>query len=103
MNTLHESVWQMLSIIPYGKVSTYGRVAKLIAYPQNARQVGQLISRLPVTTKLPWYRILNSQGKISMRPGSGPGQQRQLLEDEGVIFINDRVSLTQYGWPSPWI
>jgi len=48
---------------------------------------------------VPWQRVINSQGKISARPGAGPEQQRQLLEGEGVVFdARDRVDLKAYGW-----
>ena len=48
---------------------------------------------------VPWQRVINSQGKISARPGDGPKQQRQLLEGEGVVFdARDRVDLKVYGW-----
>jgi methylated-DNA-protein-cysteine methyltransferase-like protein len=48
---------------------------------------------------VPWQRVINSQGKISLRPGLGPAVQRNLLEQEGVVFdAKDRVDLKTYGW-----
>jgi methylated-DNA-protein-cysteine methyltransferase related protein len=51
---------------------------------------------------VPWQRVINSQGKVSLRPGTGKEKQRQLLEEEGVIFdARDRVDLMVYGWSGP--
>ena len=51
---------------------------------------------------VPWQRVLNAQGKVILRPGSGGEQQRKLLEDEGVIFNDrERVDLSIYGWEGP--
>ena len=48
---------------------------------------------------VPWQRVINSQGKISKRPGEA--QQRQLLEGEGVLFVNDKINLKEYQWRDP--
>jgi len=45
---------------------------------------------------VPWQRVINSQGKISERAGAE--RQRQLLEKEGIVFVNDKVDLKKYGW-----
>ena len=51
---------------------------------------------------VPWQRVINSQGKVSPRPGYGPMVQRSLLEQEGVVFDEkERVDLKKYGWPEP--
>jgi len=48
---------------------------------------------------LPWQRVINSQGKVSHRPGYGPLVQRKLLEQEGVVFDEkERVDLEKYQW-----
>ena len=48
---------------------------------------------------VPWQRVINSQGKISDRPGAE--KQRQLLEEEGVVFVKDKVDMKKYGWKGP--
>ncbi|OGO66664.1 MAG: hypothetical protein A2030_08760 [Chloroflexi bacterium RBG_19FT_COMBO_50_10] len=51
---------------------------------------------------VPWQRVINSQGKVSLRPGGGGSNQRELLEAEGVIFDErDRVDLKIYAWDGP--
>jgi len=90
-----ELVWQIVHAIPSGKVATYGQVASLAGMPQQSRLVGRILSRLPRGTKLPWHRVINSQGKIS---NPNPDRQTERLEKEGVTLINGRVSLKNYRW-----
>ncbi len=95
IKTSQDRIWQVVHQIPRGKVATYGQVARLAGMPSHARLVGRILSQLPARTKLPWHRVLNSQGRIT-----NPGRQRQQsrLEAEGVTLINGRVSLKVYGW-----
>jgi methylated-DNA-protein-cysteine methyltransferase-like protein len=88
-------VWQIVHAIPRGKVATYGQVARLAGMPQQSRMVGRILSKLPNSTRLPWHRVINSQGKIS---NPNPAQQKERLEDEGVVMLQGRVSLKIYQW-----
>lgn len=90
-----ERIWQMVRAIPAGKVATYGQIANLAGIPQQPRLVGRILSRLPKGTKLPWHRVINSQGKIS---NPDPARQQLRLEEDGVVMINGRVNLRVYGW-----
>jgi methylated-DNA-protein-cysteine methyltransferase-like protein len=100
----HARVWQLAREIPRGKVATYGQLALMLAPPEGVdaaaygafgpRWVGGAMAACP--DDVPWQRVINSQGKISRRPGSD--KQRELLEAEGVIFSGDRVDLNRYGW-----
>ena len=87
--------------IPRGRVATYGQIAQLAGVPRQARLVGYAMFALPRTTAVPWHRVINAQGRISVR-GDGGGaalRQRMLLEREGVVFdARDRISLEQFGW-----
>jgi methylated-DNA-protein-cysteine methyltransferase-like protein len=94
--------------VPAGKVSTYGQIGGLIPQPAGvtemdykafrARWVGQAMAECPAD--VPWQRVINSEGKISPRPGAD--LQRQLLEAEGVVFdLRGRVDLKIFGWPGP--
>lgn len=102
-----EQVYAIVSTIPSGKVMTYGQVALLILPPPGVdvdtyvklspRWVGSAMAQAPES--IPWQRVINSQGKVSERPGSGPSRQRQLLEGEGVVFDErGRVDLRIFGW-----
>jgi methylated-DNA-protein-cysteine methyltransferase-like protein len=105
-----QSVWEIVRQVPSGKVITYGQVAAFIPLPKSvspqdyrawsAVWVGGAMAACQ--GDVPWQRVINSQGKISQRPGSGANQQRQMLENEGVAFDErGKVSLTLYGWSGP--
>lgn len=93
--TAEQRVWQVVSMIPAGKVATYGQVAALAGMPSHARLVGRILSALPRGSTLPWHRVINGQGRIT-----NPCRQRQQrrLETEGITLINGRISLAIYGW-----
>ena len=90
-----QEVWQIVNAIPSGNVATYGQIARLAGMPAKSRLVGTILRNLPPGSKLPWHRVINSQGKIS-----NPTPQRQIerLESEGVVFLNGRISLKHYQW-----
>ena len=101
----YEEVWNVVRQIPFGKVATYGQIAKMIPAPNGVeiesytafapRWVGGAMANCP--DDVPWQRVINSQGKISERAGAE--RQRQLLEQESVEFdAKDRVNLKKYGW-----
>jgi len=103
-------VWEVVRQIPAGKVATYGQIAALVPIPVGmdaqdfkafgARWVGGAMAACP--EGVPWQRVINSQGKISLPPGAGYQHQRQLLEDEGIQFDDrDRVDLKRYRWDGP--
>ena len=99
VSSLNEQIWQIIAAVPRGKVVTYGQVARLAGYPRHARYVGTTLKNLPHGTRLPWYRVLNAQGRLSFPQGSEAyWRQRRLLEDEGVVFIGERISLREFGW-----
>ncbi len=102
-------IWEVVRQIPMGKVSTYGQIASFIPLPEGvdmktyrafgARWVGGAMRNCP--DDVPWHRVINSQGKISLK-GSAYERQRQLLVIEGVKFDErDRVDLDLYGWSGP--
>jgi methylated-DNA-protein-cysteine methyltransferase-like protein len=93
-------IYAVVRRIPRGRVATYGQIAALAGYPGHARQVGYALSALPSATALPWHRVINARGEISLRHTSGAGlTQRMLLEREGVRFDGrGRVQLKRVGW-----
>lgn len=95
-----QEIYQIVRMIPAGKVATYGQVAALIGKPRHSRHVGHALNALDGQSDLPWHRVVNSQGKISQRiaDSSAENLQRQRLEQEGISFKNDRLSLKQYLW-----
>ncbi len=100
-------VWEIVRQIPAGRVATYGQVAAQLPPPPGmdpqdyrafgARWVGGAMASAP--EGVPWQRVVNAQGKISLRPGPGAERQRQLLEEEGVVFDErERIDLERYAW-----
>lgn len=101
----YRRIYTIVRQIPSGKVATYGDVAALAALPGQARLVGYALHALPPLTDVPWQRVINAKGGISIgRACYGADlQQRRLLEEEGIVFKPDgTVSLEHYRWrPSP--
>ena len=103
-------VWALVKQVPPGKVATYGQIAALLAVPGGmdpkdyqafgARWVGGAMAACP--PDVPWQRIINAQGKISLPEGGGRSLQRDLLESEGVVFDDrGRIDLQKYRWSGP--
>lgn len=99
MDEFEQQLYAWLAQIPLGRVVTYGQLACLIGRPTGARWVGRQLGRLPAGSKLPWHRVLNSRGCSSL-PASKGGSNRQLrlLQSEGVLVFDGRVSLARYRW-----
>ena len=94
-----KSVWQVVEGIPRGHVLTYGEVARLAGMSRAARRVSQALRRAPREMDLPWHRVINSQGKISFpEDSSGYRQQKELLEEEGVVFLKGKIDLDRFGY-----
>jgi methylated-DNA-protein-cysteine methyltransferase-like protein len=116
-------VWQIIWQIPAGRVLTYGQIAAMIPAPEGMdvpsyeriapRWVGYAMRRCmsddannprdPAQPSIPWHRVINSQGRISLPEGSyDAAQQQTRLEDEGVEFDrHDRVDFRRFGWDGP--
>jgi len=87
----------VVDCIPKGRVASYGQVAREAGLPRHARLVGRVLKDLPAKNPVPWHRVVNSAGKISLRPGSA--RQRQRLAREGVLFSRSgRIDLARYRW-----
>jgi len=85
--------------IPAGKVMTYGRVASLAGKPNGARQVSRLLHSMSKKYDLPWHRVVNSKGKISLKQSHGYELQKALLESEDIKFSKpDTINLKCYLW-----
>ena len=97
---LYSRIYKIVKRIPEGYVATYGQVASLAGLPGQARLVGYALNALKDGTRIPWHRVINAKGKISIRstPG-GDTYQRHLLEDEGILFdSNGTISLERFLW-----
>lgn len=96
---LTQEIIETIREIPKGFVCTYGAIAKLAGNPRAARQVVRVLHTYGEKEELPWWRVINREGKISLKPGFGYEEQLELLESEGVKFgSGDRVDLDRFGW-----
>ena len=99
-----QRVLQVVALIPRGRVVTYGQVADWIGAYGCARQVGWALRRLPLPCDLPWHRVVNARGCISMslsREGSD-WMQRELLQEEGIPVDGEgRLPLKRFLWSPP--
>lgn len=95
-----DRVYEVVRRIPPGRVATYGQVARLAGLGRNARQVGYALHAIPKYSNVPWHRVINARGEISLPRSSGADvTQRLRLEREGVKFDGKgRVDLKVYGW-----
>ncbi len=94
-----ESVIKILKKIPKGKVATYGQIAALAGSPRAARQVVRILHSSSEKYNLPWHRVINSQGKISLKPNQGYEIQKALLSKEKVKFsLSEQIDLKKYQW-----
>ncbi|MDI6768834.1 MAG: MGMT family protein [Anaerolineales bacterium] len=107
-HAFHALVWDIVLQIPSGRVATYGQIGALIPPPDGmplkdydafrARWVGGAMAACP--DDVPWWRVINAQGKISLRPGAE--EQRARLEAEGIEFDErGRVDTKKYKWQAP--
>jgi methylated-DNA-protein-cysteine methyltransferase-like protein len=99
MDDFERQLYAWLAQIPAGRVVTYGQLAKLIGRPHGARWVGRRLGRLPAGSALPWHRVVNARGGSSLPPSAGgSNRQLRLLQREGVLVVDGRVSLVRYRW-----
>ena len=97
--SFNQRIIDIIKSIPKGKVATYGQIAALAGNPRGARMVVRVLHTSSKKENLPWHRVINSKGKISLSPGSGFELQKALLEKEGVVFKeDDSVDLKRFLW-----
>ncbi len=98
MPNFDDQIYAVLAQIPKGKVTTYGDVAKIAGFPRHARHVGKLLGRLPKESRLPWFRVVNGKGMISLKGARFIDQRELLLEDGVEVKENGEISLRRFKW-----
>ena len=94
-----ERVIKLIKQIPAGKVATYGQIAIYAGNPRASRQVAWILHSSSRKDNLPWHRVINSKGRISLPKDRGYDLQKKLLEMEGVVFKeNNFIDLDKYIW-----
>jgi methylated-DNA-protein-cysteine methyltransferase related protein len=90
---------ETVASIPPGRVATYGGIAAAAGVPRGARQVARVLHAVSAARGLPWHRVVNHRGGISLDPDGGGELQRKLLESEGVEFDDTgRIDLGRFGY-----
>jgi methylated-DNA-protein-cysteine methyltransferase-like protein len=104
MRNFYEQVYAVVRRIPRGKVTSYGRIAQMLGRPRAARAVGYAMNALKdkddAYADVPWQRVINSQGRISIvnRENSATDQAHLLRQEGVVVDENLRVNLDVYLW-----
>lgn len=98
MDQFLAQIFAVIHQIPCGKVSTYGEIAKMAGYPGYARHVGRALGQLPEGSSLPWFRVINSQGKLSLKGEAFERQKNALIEEGIEVSPEGRVRLARYRW-----
>jgi len=97
--TRRARIYAIVRAIPRGRVATYGQIAQLAGLPGHARLVGYALAALETDSGVPWHRVVNAQGGISLAADSHAARaQRALLKAEGVAMPGGRVPLDRYRW-----
>lgn len=99
MEKFTEEVIEIIGMIPYGKVMTYGQIAFCAGSPKGARQVSRILHSCSLKHSLPWHKVVNSKGEISFTKEKARREQKTLLEKEGVKFSqNCKIDLEQFSF-----
>ena len=97
--SFYQRVIAIIKNIPEGKIATYGQIATYAGNPRAARQVSFILHSSSEKENLPWHRVINSKGSISLKPGHGYELQKQMLKKEGITFKeNDCIDLKRFLW-----
>lgn len=94
MESYKDRVLKIIRLVPYGMVVSYGQVAAMAGIPRTARQVGRILNATEGDDTLPWWRVINNQGIISIKGTklNDKNVQRSLLRSEGIV-VNDNYEL----------
>jgi methylated-DNA-protein-cysteine methyltransferase-like protein len=94
-----QAIYLALASVPAGRVVTYGQLAAMAGLARAARLAGRALRDLPEGTELPWHRVINAQGRISLSEDSSSYQeQKRRLAMEGIQFNNNKINLRIYGY-----
>ena len=98
MNKDYARIYATVAAIPRGRVAGYGEIAARAGLPGRARLAGRALAETPRGMKLPWHRVLRSDGRIALPEGSRAfREQCRRLRAEGVEVRAGRVRMDAYG------
>lgn len=97
----YRAIYRTIKRIPLGRVASYGQIARVAGFPNQARLVGYALHarRGENDKNVPWWRVLNAKGESSLADADDRELQRALLKKEGVLFdARDRTDVKKFGW-----
>jgi methylated-DNA-protein-cysteine methyltransferase-like protein len=91
---LRQAVYEIVQMVPRGKATTYGAIARAVGYPMHSRMVGRIMAACESAKNgIPAHRVVNSRGELSGKDAFGPsGEMQRLLESEGIKVENGRIA-----------
>jgi methylated-DNA-protein-cysteine methyltransferase-like protein len=94
-------LWSLVRAIPFGRCVSYGDLGRMLRHPSSGYQVGRWMALSP--NDLPWWRVVSKDGRLPVhkRDPRMAEQQRALLEQEGVEFVEGRIPMGRFGWYGP--
>lgn len=99
-----EKIYEIVKQIPYGQVATYGQIAAIAGNRRWARLVGYALHANPDPGHIPCHRVVNKEGRVSDAFAFGGGnRQIELLQAEGVEFIDGHVDMKRFLWERPFL
>ncbi len=99
MSDAYRRIYNAVRRVPKGRVATYGQIAKVAGLPGHARQVGYALHAAGDAERVPWQRVVNAKGEISLQNNPAGDLQRAMLEAEGIRFdARGRIDLLRFGW-----
>lgn len=99
-DSFFERVYQIVKLVPYGRITTYGAIAKVLGSPQSARMVGWALNASHGSSDIPAHRVVNKSGLLTGKHHfQGKNLMQQLLENEGVVIEDNKiVDMQRYFW-----
>ncbi len=98
-NSFSQRAIDIIKKIPSGRVATYGQIAMMAGNHRASRQIAWILHSLSEKKNLPWHRVVNRNGKISLKRKSGYEFQKKLLQEEGIIFEkNEKIDFNVFLW-----
>lgn len=94
-----EKVYEVTKLIPFGKVTTYGAIAKFLGAPKSARMVGWALNGSK-SKNVPAHRVVNRKGLLTGKQHfEGTNLMQQLLENEGIVVVDNQIqNLSECFW-----
>ncbi len=91
------AIYRLVKRVPFGRVVTYGQLAKQVKLRGGARSVGRAMAMCPRGQGIPWHRVVGAGGRILIREPLA-SLQRRLLESEEIRFLEGRIDLAKHRW-----